>query len=197
MRVTLYGFLQYDPTLFEGLLLPEGLDAESLVDEIMERSGDLFPYYQQPERLKRNISHWSEMHYDAWRRMLAALTAEYNPIENYDRYETTTETPNLTNTTQAHSESMGTAGTEQKTSAENADDYQPEGRSDTTTGDSSTSGSTMTQTGTRSYSAHMHGNIGTTRNQEMVSDEISLRKSYNLYEMIAAEFEAKFLTQVY
>jgi len=41
-----------------------------------------------------------------------------------------------------------------------------------------------------------HGNIGTTRNSEMVLDEIELRK-YNIYEDIAARFEDKFMIAVY
>ena len=43
---------------------------------------------------------------------------------------------------------------------------------------------------------HAHGNIGTTRNSEMVLDEIELRK-YNIYEDIAARFEDKFMIAVY
>ena len=45
-------------------------------------------------------------------------------------------------------------------------------------------------------SLRAHGNIGTTRNSEMVLDEIELRK-YNIYEDIAARFEDKFMIAVY
>lgn len=41
-----------------------------------------------------------------------------------------------------------------------------------------------------------HGNIGTTRNSEMVLDEIELRK-YNIYEDIASRFADKFLLCIF
>lgn len=45
-------------------------------------------------------------------------------------------------------------------------------------------------------SIRAHGNIGTTRNSEMVLDEINLRK-YNIYEDIASRFADKFLLCIY
>ena len=45
-------------------------------------------------------------------------------------------------------------------------------------------------------SIRAHGNIGTTRNSEMVLDEIELRK-YNIYEDIASRFADKFLLCIY
>ena len=45
-------------------------------------------------------------------------------------------------------------------------------------------------------SIRAHGNIGTTKNSEMVLDEIELRK-YNIYEDIASRFADKFLLCIY
>ena len=50
-RITLYGMMQYDETLFDDIVLPEGLNKELLIAEIISKSGDLFPYYQVPRRL--------------------------------------------------------------------------------------------------------------------------------------------------
>ena len=93
MRLTLWGIYQYDPTLFENVSLPEGLEKDYVIDEIMRRSGDLFTYYQVPAMLKSNITNWFLRNYDQFARMIAALLAEYNPIENYDRTEWSLHTP--------------------------------------------------------------------------------------------------------
>lgn len=45
-------------------------------------------------------------------------------------------------------------------------------------------------------SIRAHGNIGTTKNSEMILDEINLRK-YNIYEDIASRFADKFLLCIY
>ena len=55
-RITLWGFYQYDKTLFDNIVLPEGIDKDNLVANIMRNSGDLYPYHQVPEYLKQNIT---------------------------------------------------------------------------------------------------------------------------------------------
>lgn len=94
-RITLYGMLQYDKTLFDGVVLPAGLNRDILINEIISRSGDLFPYYQAPPMLKINISYWFLRRRYDFEQMFKALTATYNPIENYDRHETSSR--NYTN----------------------------------------------------------------------------------------------------
>ena len=41
------------------------------------------------------------------------------------------------------------------------------------------------------------GNIGVTTSQQMIEAEMKLREQYNIYEIIAAEFKAKFCLMVY
>ena len=95
-RLTLNGMYQYDPTLFEGMVLPTGYDADALLSEIMKRSGQLYPYHQVPHILKADIKLWFSRNFLNFDRMMEALTAEYDPIENYNRIEAWTRTPNLT-----------------------------------------------------------------------------------------------------
>lgn len=101
MRITLYGWLQYDPTLFDDVTLPDTFNKQYMIDEIIMRSGDLFTYHQEPTHLKRNITNWFNRNYEQFLRMMDALLKEYNPIENYDREEDSTTTPGVTRT-EAH-----------------------------------------------------------------------------------------------
>lgn len=95
-RLTLNGMYQYEPTLFEGMILPTGYDTEALFAEIMKRCGQLYPYHQIPTILKADIRLWFSRNYLNFDRIMEALTAEYDPIENYNRVESWTRTPNLT-----------------------------------------------------------------------------------------------------
>ena len=138
-RVTLWGFYQYDKTLFNDIVLPDGMDKENLVAEIMRNSGDLYPYHQIPEYLKRNITFWFARRLFDFERMYEALRVEYSPIENYDRIEdikreykdsgTDTETLTLgSSTTSKHAgtdtEAMqGGGSTEKGVAAYNEDGY--------------------------------------------------------------------------
>lgn len=95
-RLTLNGMFAYDPTLFDGMILPDDYDRDALLAEIMKRCGQLYPYHQVPPILKADIRLWFSRNFLNFDRIMEALTAEYNPIENYDRNEQSTKTPNLT-----------------------------------------------------------------------------------------------------
>lgn len=308
-RLTLNGMYEYDQTLFDGMILPEDYDRDALLFEILQRSGQLYPYHQHPAMLKTAIRLWFSRNFLNFDRTMDALISEYDPIENYNRFEDWTRTPDLTDEdkhtgidstahagndalvrtgqdtvansgkdttehsgkdTTKHSgkdstdhtytnykESMTMSGnhtTEEQVSAYDNSGYQPSkktietfgdptsrkdeksitgshaddlthghqeelthglkeelthgltetttrGTTDTTnynSSESTTYGSTVTgrHTGTEKYTAHMHGNIGVTTTQEMITQEIELRK-FDIYTDIASRFEHEFLVQVY
>ena len=86
-RITLWGFYQYDKTLFDNIVLPDGIDKDNLVADIMRNSGDLYPYHQIPEYLKSNITFWFSRRLFDFDRMYKSLRMEYSPIDNYNRIE--------------------------------------------------------------------------------------------------------------
>ena len=260
-RVTLFGFYNYDNSLFDGVQLPDGLDRDILINEILKNSGDLYPYHQHPGMLKLNITFWfSRKHYD-FLQMYNALRAKYNPIENYDRYEefnrnyvnsgsdkTSTELDSTNTTTHTGtdenaktgtdaaaktgtdtSETTNNSTTEKGVSAYNETGYTnrekdtTEQHSTTTqtynttdtlthnTKDTSTYNNTVKSSSSGGDSStieygskrsedennHIHGNIGVTTAQQMITEEINLRMKFDLYELIAMQFEHEFLIQVY
>ena len=167
-RVTLWGFYQYDKTLFDGIVLPDGIDKDNLVSEIMRNSGDLYPYHQVPEYLKRNITFWFSRRLFDFDRMYESLRMEYSPIENYDRIEdikreykdSGTDTEILTlgsSTTSSHTgtdtdSTQGGGSNEKGVSAYNEDGYTNREK-DTETHNSNntqTYNSTVTNTGSGS-----------------------------------------------
>ena len=192
-RMTLYGMYQYDPTLFDGVTLPEGMDKTLMVNQIIRQSGDLFPYYQAPPEVKTAITEWFTRRKDNFSKLWQGFTAEYNPIENYDRQEDSTETPNITHTLSNSGQDAST--NEADVQGYNGTDYVPNSRTKSS-GTSSTNG-TDTESGTRTYTSRIHGNIGVTTSAQMLEGELALRKSMDLYALIAAEFETDNLIQVY
>ena len=192
-RMTLYGMYQYDPTLFDGVTLPEGMDKTLMVNQIIRQSGDLFPYYQAPPQVKTAITEWFTRRKNNFAKLWQGFTAEYNPIENYDRQEDSTETPNITHTLSNSGQDAST--NEADVQGYNGTDYVPNSRTKSS-GTSSTNG-TDTESGTRTYTSRIHGNIGVTTSAQMLEGELALRKSMDIYAIIAAEFETDKLIQVY
>ena len=192
-RMTLYGMYKYDPTLFDGVVLPEGMDKTLMVNQIIRQSGDLFPYYQVPPEVKSAITEWFTRRKDNFAKLWQGFTAEYNPIENYDRQEDSTETPNITHTLSNSGQDAST--NEADVQGYNGTNYVPNSRTKSS-GTSSTNG-TDTESGTRTYTSSIHGNIGVTTSAQMLEGELTLRKSMDIYALIAAEFETDNLIQVY
>lgn len=192
-RMTLYGMYQYDPTLFDGVTLPEGMDKTLMVNQIIRQSGDLFPYYQVPPEVKTAITEWFTRRKDNFAKLWQGFTAEYNPIENYDRHEDSTETPDITHTRSNSGEDASTNSADVQ--GYNGTEYVPNSRT-TSSGTSSTNG-TDKESGTRTYTSRIHGNIGVTTSAQMLEGELALRRSLDIYALIAAEFETDNLIQVY
>lgn len=212
-RITLYGFYQYDNTILNEIILPEGMDREMMIAEIIKNSGELYPYHQQPDMLKINVQNWFSRNLYNFTQMYTALTAEYSPIENYDRTETIrrvtensgsdTETTTLgsKNITQTIGNSVNVTGV----SAYNTSDFsnrekETANNSDTITSTDSGSDTAKTDYGMKraeTENNRIHGNIGVTTSQTMITEEIKLRARYDLYKVIAQMFEHEFLIQVY
>ena len=220
-RITLYGMMMYDKTLFDDVVLPEGLDKDILVSEIISKSGDLFPYYQVPPVLKRNITYWFIRRRYDFEQMYKALTAKYNPIENYDRYEvasrnyTNSGKDNTSRTYKNENSSTDTTTlgtqiiTSEGVSAYNSNDYANSSKTNTTNSGSdkniNVANSQSSDDSTVNYGAvrdesedvHVHGNIGVTTNQQMIEAEENMRIKYDLYSMISTMFEREFIVQMY
>ena len=84
---TVTGLLSYDKTLFDGLNLPDGLNKDTAVTEILMTCGLLEVAYPDGDIMKQIINVWSFARKPDWQRMIDALYADYNPVHNYDRTE--------------------------------------------------------------------------------------------------------------
>ena len=118
---------------------------------------------------------------EKWKKIYNSLVASvYNPINNYDMEET--RTPNLSTGVTANAESktgvFGFNGTSAKDSATN------DGNSSSTT--------TLTGTDTLIRS----GNIGVTTTQQMIEQELELRK-HDFYRMIYMDIDSILCLKIY
>lgn len=86
-RITLIGMYNFDPSLFDTMVLPEGYDKETLIDTLLLEHGEKCVLYTDPQFMKFSIGVISRKWQLELEKIYEALTAEYNPIWNYDRYE--------------------------------------------------------------------------------------------------------------
>lgn len=176
MRATMSikGLYDYDHTLFNGMVWPDGVNADDVLPELTAELAELELLYPAAETMKNAITAWSKSRVAAWNRIATALNAEYSPIENYDRYEDWNDKAN----------SKG--GYLNKVAGFNvADQMQDQASSEQSTDSGST------------HTGHIHGNIGVTMAQQMISAELDLRAKNDMVHIIISEFKQRFCLMVY
>ena len=82
------GLYNWDQTVFDLMQIPEALDKDTLVDNLLAETAELEVLYPNPIVFKNLVGVWSAKQIDIWNRLYATTQYEYNPIENYNRYET-------------------------------------------------------------------------------------------------------------
>lgn len=230
-KLTLIGLNNYDNSLFDNLRF-ENVDHETMVNTILLNCGEFEVLYPNIETLKNMFTLFSSKWSRTVSKWVSALNTEYKPLENYDRYEnfggseTELENGNETHLTNGNETITNNGNTvlsrsgtdnndvESKTSAFNANDYQPNekttnqinyGSSDKNDVNLSqtripniteTRTPNIKRTRTPNLENHIHGNIGVTTSQQMLESELQLQY-WNLYNKISNLFMKEFCVMVY
>ena len=90
--MSLLGLYQYNDKLFDGMILPEGVDRETLIDNLLAETAEFEILYTNPEFLANMIAVWSAKELSVWEELEKTRHYEYDPISNYDRNEESTNT---------------------------------------------------------------------------------------------------------
>ena len=85
------GLYRWDDTIFDLMQIPSELDKPTLIDNLLAETAELEVLYPNPVIFKNLVGVWSAKQLDIWNRLYNTTQYEYNPIENYNRYETGSE----------------------------------------------------------------------------------------------------------
>lgn len=131
--MSIRGLYSWDDTIFESMQVPAAFtedDKENLIDNILIETTDFECVYSSPEFLAVAIDRWSRKELPTWERIYRVSTMNYNPLENYNRVETSTET---TENTQQHSGTDASAHTGTDTETHSGTDTETHSGTDTET----------------------------------------------------------------
>ena len=92
MTLSILGLYQYDNRIFDGLVVPQGIDKETLINNILSETAEFEVLYTEPRFLSNMIAAWSAKELPVWEKLVETLHYEYDPISNYDRNEESTNT---------------------------------------------------------------------------------------------------------
>lgn len=108
--VSLLGLSRINPGILGDLVLPDGLDADLVKDNLLAETAELEVIYPDAVFMQSMIGRWSAKELPIWERLYKTTLLEYNPIENYDRMEEWTEAEDTKKNTEA--DATGTSRTD-------------------------------------------------------------------------------------
>ena len=114
--LSIRGLYMADNTLFSEMSICSEMtndDKDTIINNILMEYAQLEVIYPDPVFMKHAIGAWSWKEVPTWDRIYAAALAEYNPIENYNRTETSSETG-----TSSHTENTNGSETHSGTDTE-------------------------------------------------------------------------------
>lgn len=216
------GLYTWDNTLFDLMILPEGMDKDTIISLILSECSDMEVLYPNPEVMKALIGVWSNASQYTWKTLYNTINLQYNPIENYDRIEERT----LHSTGEGTSADSGTdtlTSRDSGTDRNNTDNTRVEqvagfdtsnnqftdknketfqGENSTTYGKTTTNTNQYGKTNNNDFSrddsetVKIHGNIGIRSSQELLEQERNVAL-FNIYDKIVEDFKTRYCILVY
>ena len=205
--------MDWDNTLFDGMVTPDSVTITEVVDHIIYKYGDAPLFSPDPEVIRFYIGRWSNRRLPLWNRYEAAINIQYAPLENYNRTEERTENRagTVDNTGTVNTADTGTVGTvisgdiTDQRAADNSDNWSNYDKS-TESGNNTTTNN-LNRLETRNLSeeqdidytinSNIHGNIGVTTSQQMLNSELDLIPRLDLIDYIADDWHAEFNMMIY
>lgn len=184
--MTLY---RYDSSLFDTCYFPPDAVRDVIVSELLATTAELEVIYPDWDSMKMMLEIYTKSRANAWQKTFEALTASYNPIWNKDGI--IEETVHTSNT--GKSDSSTDAQNDGYVTAYNTNTPQQNTRDTAKSSGKFNSSASGDQTTYRKE----QGNIGVTKSQEMVTDEVVLRASYDITHIIVADIKRRFCLMVY
>lgn len=218
--VDLIGMYNYDNSVLDLMQIPEALDRDSFIDNLLMETAEMELLYNNVGFLKQAIGSWSKKNITVWNELYDTTQYEYNPIWNKDGTVTETETRNLAGTDHTtdntdridnlqdketrdlddetresvYGFNSSSEAPASKVAADynGTDTYDHTGRQDV----DRTFDKKTTDTGTVKHERTEQGNIGVTSTQSLIQEQREVVK-LNLMDIIIKDFIQRFCIGVY
>lgn len=102
--LSIVGLYEWDDRILDGIQLPAGVDPDEVKQNILMECAELTVLYPDWDFMYKAINWWSRKELPTWEHVYEMTQLQYNPIENYDRYENEAEQENASETHQRASQ---------------------------------------------------------------------------------------------
>lgn len=193
--LSILGLYNYDNSIFNLFVVPDGMDKELIINNILLECAEMEIIYPEPDIMKNAIGLWSNKQLESWARMYKTMQLEYDPIYNYDRFEEWLDSNTATTHSNTNSNLNRKGSTKHQVNAFNSGITDSNIDSiDNTDTDNTNTNSNNSAIG--AHSGHLYGNIGVTTSQQMLQSEIDISK-FIVADYIIDQFKERFCLLVY
>ena len=210
--MSILSLYNYDNSIFNDFAVPEGMDKDNTIDNILLECAELSLVYTEPVFMRRAIKQWSDKEQKIWEKLWNTENLEYNPIWNVDgtvtEFETferdkTNDIDRTTSTGEMTSDDVDQTTTDSVTGY-NSTAWQDHTKSVVDSDrdiSRSISGSdnvdeSESEDSERSLVTKRTGNIGVTTTQQMIREEREIAQ-FNTIDYITQSFKKRFCVMVY
>lgn len=198
-KITLVGLYHYlnqiNDDLFSELVLPADINRQTFIDSVMLRGAEFEILYADADTMKYAIGAWSKKWQHTLTKWAEVLKIDYNPLENYDRTETWSDAKSANGKQKGSASDAsvmnGSSENEEKRAAYDSATFSPlnknENKSNNSTSSASVTNAETENAESAIHTGNIHGNIGVTTSQQMLSAEWEVAK-LNVYESAADLF---------
>ena len=195
-KISILGLLHANNTLFDGMVLPEGVDKTRVIDQIVEDCAELEILFPDPDYMKYAITSWSNRRLYSWTQLFKTTQFEYNPIWNKDGTVTETETGNNSAERNTSGNASNSGSNSHKVRGYN-ESALVESENDSVSNSGSSSENVKDDAShTVTRTREEHGNIGVTTTQQMIKEEREI-SNFDMYQIIADDFKTRFCVMIY
>ena len=85
--LSLQGMYEYDNSVLSGFRVPEGIDRNTTIYNLIVATAPFEIVYPNIPILQSRITQWCNMRMPVWEKLYETTQYDYNPIENYNRNE--------------------------------------------------------------------------------------------------------------
>ena len=183
--MSILGLYNFKPDLFDGMVLPDEVDRDTMINYIVLECSELDALYSNGDFMAPAIGIWSKARLLTWTRLAEVLTKDYDPFVNIKRDEvrTTTQTRDLTTTNegkQVNKTNAYDSGVDTQRSTADVDNTQKD------------TGNVVTID-----NLHIEGDSAITDAQDVMRKEVEVREDYDIYKYICNDFKRSFCLRVY
>ena len=194
--LTIMGMYEWDNTLFDGMSLPNNVQRETMINNILLETAELECIYPSAPFFKTALNMWSAMEVEKWTKLEATQNYDYNPIENYDRNEEWSDNATATGTGTVKGKNTGLNENRMDVWGYNSTTSVPQNIATVNSTDNVENTNTANSEQTGTHKGRIHGNIGVTTTQQMIAEERKIL-DWDIHHYIIDEFKRRFCILVY